>query len=727
MKTTQNQLPQPASLPGPAPTKKATQKKSESSKKTDFAKYLEEADRPRPNRPAKNKTPKKIVRNDNAHHKQAVRKNKSPLAQLGKVIGKGKKAIEKSDALAFMTGHLEKIAPQSIPDLISGNQFISEAMGDDIPSFMQQPDTVANIISKLDLPNNISQAIKAEGIDENLEITPIAFFKAIKIDPQKIVAELTKLKSISLMEGGVDNYIKLASKLQGNTRATPAPTDLREVAENLNKNVKQKKKQVQEALEQAGQIAQPVPVLPITEADTKAPKQEITNSSDIINNNAPSHNQNTHGFTQQQVTQKPNGQTFAQQIDVTEPLSSSTLDPMHTAKEVEAMDMDSPMNETSNLTVNETTKTVKPIGPQTTNLDNIEVVDINPFEAQKTLMQPQSIKQKNFTTAEAGSPDDTQPLFLNSKSLDEQLVRARFSTTDNTQQQNIKNISLAQVDPKPATRKEESAKELLIEDRPDLPLSEELAATATHQVNKRNNGTTVKHKLMSEVNSIESSIDLALAEAQPDPGEDLDQEPSGEQDTKPNEQPKEVRNKNQAPIHHLGNNFQESLVDSNNSKIQDLKDGNEFLEKIQNKIKMMTKDNKSSAVIDLSSKESGQLSLAIQVDNDKVNLRIISSSDRVRSMLNADMLKLQEALSHQNLRLNDVELGTSHGGESLTGQNPWAGFNDQGFTDSGGFNGQQEAQNAIKQINKSVDNMTKTQARTISQLRNESSKISVLA
>lgn len=82
----------------------------------------------------------------------------------------------------------------------------------------------------------------------------------------------------------------------------------------------------------------------------------------------------------------------------------------------------------------------------------------------------------------------------------------------------------------------------------------------------------------------------------------------------------------------------------------------EKAKEIFDKAEMLVKDGGGSMKIDMNSDELGKLDLAVNVQGDKVDLRIIASSEKVKEILTQDIPKLREALSDQNLHLKNVEI-----------------------------------------------------------------------
>ncbi len=84
------------------------------------------------------------------------------------------------------------------------------------------------------------------------------------------------------------------------------------------------------------------------------------------------------------------------------------------------------------------------------------------------------------------------------------------------------------------------------------------------------------------------------------------------------------------------------------------------LQDIFDKSSMMIKDGGGSIRIDLGSKETGPLDLAIDIHDKSVELRITAHSDQARDALVQELPKLRESLLNQHLNLEKVEIGLSN-------------------------------------------------------------------
>lgn len=75
------------------------------------------------------------------------------------------------------------------------------------------------------------------------------------------------------------------------------------------------------------------------------------------------------------------------------------------------------------------------------------------------------------------------------------------------------------------------------------------------------------------------------------------------------------------------------------------------------KVQMLVKDGGGQIKLDIGSGDH-KVELALDIQNDTVNLKILTASDQMKDLLASDLPKLREALGQQKLELNEVELGS---------------------------------------------------------------------
>lgn len=144
------------------------------------------------------------------------------LAPLKKAAASTKQAIDNAPVVALLTGHLEKVQPTDIPDLVSGNAFVADAIGEaNLADFMNKPAMIGDILEDLELPQDLTDIAEQMGLDLKSVVTPSELLRAIGVDPGKVMAELTNLKT-SLGAEGLAPYMRKAAQLAEQMGAQPA-------------------------------------------------------------------------------------------------------------------------------------------------------------------------------------------------------------------------------------------------------------------------------------------------------------------------------------------------------------------------------------------------------------------------------------------------------------------------------------------------------------------------
>lgn len=140
------------------------------------------------------------------------------------VMKANKSSIEDSPIIAFLTGQLEKLDPSQIPSLVAGSDFVQSALSEpDIGQFMQEPMKVSQLFESLGLPKNLMDQATSFGIDLEEVITPQRFFKDLGIDPQRISVELQLLRD-NLGLGGLSEYMRRAQNIGSQDDIVAKPT-----------------------------------------------------------------------------------------------------------------------------------------------------------------------------------------------------------------------------------------------------------------------------------------------------------------------------------------------------------------------------------------------------------------------------------------------------------------------------------------------------------------------
>jgi hypothetical protein len=141
---------------------------------------------------------------------------KAALAPLRKQFN-GKSSSEAllntNAVLSFVSGRLDKIAPDALASVITDSSLIKQAMSSgDIASFMQTPMTIADLSQLFELDQGILNKAVMNGLDSADLVTAKEFLNALGLDAGRISAELTQLQQRLPVEG-LKAYIDRAQAL----------------------------------------------------------------------------------------------------------------------------------------------------------------------------------------------------------------------------------------------------------------------------------------------------------------------------------------------------------------------------------------------------------------------------------------------------------------------------------------------------------------------------------
>ena len=119
-----------------------------------------------------------------------------------------------------------------------------------------------------------------------------------------------------------------------------------------------------------------------------------------------------------------------------------------------------------------------------------------------------------------------------------------------------------------------------------------------------------------------------------------------------------------------------------------------LVERLTEQATFLSRQGGGTIKLDLSSAELGAMEVAVQVDGDRIDLRMLTTSNSVKDLMAAELVKLREALSVQGLQLGQVEVGLEGREETVARQDTQdtlAGFNEQGFSQQGHSSNHNEA------------------------------------
>lgn len=190
-----------------APTKSSVERVDQKDRDKDLAS--------KPQRSSKPET----ERNDATSNSSAASRDLRPL----KMAVGNKTAAENmagnNAVLSFLTGRLDRLDPEGIPGIITGNPFLKEAAAsEDVMDMMLQPMPIADLCKLFEIDQSVLNKAVANGLDVSAIVTPKEFLTAIGIDASRVTSELQMMQQKLPLEG-VKSYVDRARAMAQNITA----------------------------------------------------------------------------------------------------------------------------------------------------------------------------------------------------------------------------------------------------------------------------------------------------------------------------------------------------------------------------------------------------------------------------------------------------------------------------------------------------------------------------
>lgn len=645
--------------------------------------------------------------------------------------------VDKSPAVAMLTGKLDRVPATDIPALVTGNKFINDALStDEIPEYLNKPAAVADLVNDLGLPPQMLQQVQTVGLDPGQKLTPNAFLKAMGIDPQRVMAELTQLKANLPLEG-LAPYINRAQALNPKTADLVAPVAPQP----------QLVQPVQaDRLGQLGQQQMPgsTPVTPtipwVADVDpigfawvakqntlTPAPLEPkpylglngLNPDLQVPAEALPERPSQSDELSPQALLAAMQGLPRTQR-PISDLLKATPLAPADERVVVAASMLRAPNG------VDDSLEAVIARANPDGSLDVLTLQDAPLARPKNDFGQPATLNKASFDAfAQLGAkmraadtvvltdPEPSQRAvsfdpFLNeqilSRGLDESgkpeaafaLLKGRANDPGVAMMQ-VKTTEVATL--MPASASSQGAR------------FEALDQKALLRDLMQNNSDGFS---LTKVETIK--FDTPQSSAQP--LQDLrlqspmlmmtSEEKNGDRNASGGEQPS--RDPGQQSEHgkgllELGLSLHQpqtqqahttSFATSATATTEPLNVQNRFdlMQKVVNHATMLVKQGGGTVRLDLSSPEFGPLELALNMNKDKIDLRVLAGSDRARDAIAADLNQLKGALAIQNVQLGKVEVGVS--GRQPQSQQQFTGMNQQGGGQQMGGRSQDEWRGQVR-------------------------------
>ncbi len=652
------------------PAAKKVLERNDLARKKRFAKEL--AKRPAAAQPARSS--EKTVRaseekaaeaTKNSSNMKLRHQRSTSLKPLKKAVRQNLEMIRDVPVLAFLNGQLDRIQPAQIPQMVSSNGFITGALAEgDVGEFLAKEMSVEDILADLGIPESVVTESVNGGLNLKQVVTPSDMLRSIGVDPSRVQAELTNLRD-NIQGRGLSTYMQKAASMRG---ILPG---------------------------QNFANAQD-PTKPISSPAASGPNSNISGlagNSGIAGSVAmPKLSGGTPFENQRALAQHPNGQNtgvFAPQMAPSTHLNSSpqmmaptasqpqaSLNPLSTSNEI----LQAPPGALAQGPTASKAE-IDPIKAMDQRLVNADVVRVGDDAAlrapvaenvklEENLMGRQLGGQRIYQniqgTSDAEVSDGTRgfsPVLADMKSAGEvksslsELAQSGFAQKPNGQFGNVirpESQYFAQVD---------AEQEVISQNKFKAQIGQsQVASKAAFGASQMTGRAPTKQVSIDELQLDMSKFNIDSDDLGSKDG-NADQDLS-EGDT---EQGSEFLNR------HVGNQILSSgqskfatgsgfdtltkLSNADMPASMSTANRAQLVQKIMDQATAMVKNGNGSMNINLNDMGIGQLEMAVSLNNERIDLKIVTDSDRVREMIGAELAALRDALSVQKLELGSVDVG----------------------------------------------------------------------
>ena len=596
---------------------------------------------------------------------------KKATQSVKKAAAATKEAIDGTPSVAFISGRLDAIDPAKIPTIVTDTPFLSQALAqEDIGQFMAQPTSILNLVRNLGLPVTLLTEVQKFGIEPDQLMAPADFLKAIGVDPQQVAAELSMLKGNVLAEGMLP-YLNRAQALTGKAQKT---NEIQSVKLPMPKNGLEPLKINQESIQVVPDWTPALLANQFNDMSKDAPQFDQANLAAAAMMNA------AHLMVGQQsnIAQPINLADF-KQTD----FEQSPLVKIEGARQETAV--------LANLV------------RQLTGQDQVEVAGTDIVEMQiaaqngNPYVSSPTLSMERFAQISAEPRDGIvldQPIEMPKDWRPENIVsevpgalkKATFDAFAVMGEQ-MKGMDTVRFDV--AKMAGEAANKAAADNSILYGINspQNMVAQANSIANpliaqssgldKTLSLDTIKEPLINRTTASEPANALTNVKEQLQvAGVAPSVQPRGETQTRQdtgsnNSQSQSQMNQEKSlnDVKSTGHQTQPTRTQPSGATFAQKSDEAQsglspqqryqIMQKVLNHATMMVKEGGGTVRLDLGSSELGSMQMAINMNKDQVDMRVITSSDRVREAMMAELNQLKNALSVQNVRLGNVEVGVS--------------------------------------------------------------------
>ena len=652
-----------------------------------------------------------------------IRKPSRALRSWGRKLAKGEGGLERFPALSFLEGKANQEVAKQLPQMLTQeNSFLAQAIGGDLKVIMHSQFRLGDLVDMLGLSQAFMAEAEAIGLDPNEVVSPKQFFQSLGIDPHKVIAEIDRLKA-QLSKDGLGAYLNAHTKTknkhhgihpnQSKKAEKPIETEkpktlypIKKLSQSPELNDLWQAPAEQHDVTQKARVKgdNPFTNLEKTQLQSMQSKQTPTQTLGSLE-----HGQiktQKHGIVQQQASAfrdhgdiKP-GQNQTE-IDKLQslPIHNSFLKPKKSVKQASPNLFENNDLSHSLLTKVKPETKVSELKNTKHGIDKKVAFDLPRSSVSKNLTE--LFKNENIINKSL-SQDLEINTFANPQNIHQQKSHLGLQQqTENLQQTNknrvdfgvdLGNIVVANKQQMPSNSFESVQRQLKSPfsniDHSEVQLSEEEISqsdaeqTTDFSLARPNPVNLAKQRVSAQTKLAKPRVisDIFASRAESNNG----------LDSLKSEEPKTPKSKLslEAPespeldsLLKPGEQNSSALVQDAASELSpelSFEARQEMLDKIAEQSLNLNRQGGGRANISISDKNFGDLSLAVQVDGNEVQLKMHSPSDQIRNLLGQDLGNLKETLSGQNLNLVQVDVSNNeYGHESQNHNNNFQFFEQQ--------------------------------------------------
>ncbi|MFK7871850.1 MAG: hypothetical protein AB8C84_01585 [Oligoflexales bacterium] len=613
-------------------------------------------------------------------------RNNGTENEFTEIFGEDYEATANIPVLALLIDRLEQVTPESIPKVITENPFIQQSLSNPIETVLQKEMSIAEIAEMINLPPKVLTKALQKGFSLEKKTTPLKFFKAIGIDPQKVIKGLNRLRH-KLTKDGIPHYVARAKAVQ---------------IQNFGKTFKKDEEKISELEQSAHEISKKQNFVN-QHNQTHTPLKEQQPEEKKINKSEPiklaqgfsTHTKNNLSGPQHNPSNTPHKINNQQTINHLQKLkkiegNNHSQNPLrmmnHSQKPHQLQIPKNPSQDhKKNLAMMTHAKNIE------SHTEQKKEQNLEPSDAQLTAFIKNQNKKSIVPSNEVQQlpNDDTLPIFSNAinKKTGNSINNQSNSEYSSTENQPLQRLSLDQTQIKETdTASVTHPKNNVLNTPPDSDTVRTHASDKNDTETKLNSPNTLQEDNIKntepkkEISSvmktanIQKTLDAKAIQniSNEDHKEEKSNERESEQSHQESQNPTSQKIIPQAPV-----SFEEIATHFHEQDSIDTLPTQKAAQKILERSQLLVEEGGGTIFIDLQEEMGHQegIGLSVQIDGDDVRIKVVAQSDELKEKISAGLPVLQNKLNDHQMKLVSVDLGTESESQNHQDENLYEGQN----------------------------------------------------